>query len=599
MKPDIKTTATKKLETRSVSALSTMLVLQQNTAWWLKVSHDKIVDCQAVELDSATGTPAAELSIPRWRHDQLQSDVFYVDLVLDTTIDEVDRVGVPSSGSKIINHYWQFKTLRRLRNDFPHACVYPLSSPTDERAALMHPVVPDAWNEWLLRVQTCGVVMQSVVTSTQLGCHWSKRFSAHVLLSMPSSMRTRHVLIQRGAAIFLRTMKVLSPECSDSQSDAGVMHTDLTELNQTIDYIQSNTSLAMQPILIIELVSAHANSLVENTASENLQICSDSTLQNMTQTLSPSIYCLFAMFHDQQLHYRSRLEMPATQLGAHSEKVGASKMFTEGNAQPSAHKFVAPAMLSSLFKALTKWTTAWRSKNRWLLITPTLRWAPYLQSSIEHMNVLRRQRYLSRLSVVMVCSVVIAASAILINGVMGYRTIERNDLERNGKSEAIEKPMYSAEGLRVPLSFTADSLFVKDELSRDSQLSTDFLLTSIARVVSAAPNITIERLVWTSLEDNELFETLTLGSMAVVSRASVVQADARKSVQMQIEGGVSVAALAKQKSALDSFVKELKSLPWIREVRVLESPLDSALSSGTQGHEAGKYQLSLLLGGVQ
>lgn len=599
MKSNQKTVFVKNTMTPTVPRFSTMLALQQDTAWWLKVHNGIIVDYQSFEFEGASDTEAVETLVPRWRHDESQDDVLFVDLVLDTTIDEVDRIGVSSSGSRIIDHYRQKRTLKRLRKDFPHAYVYPLSSHTDERAALMHPVVPDAWSDWLLRIQACRIVIQRVVTSTQLGCHWSSRFSGYVLLNMPSASRSRHVMSKDGAARFLRTMRALPQECVDLRTDEATSKADLSELNQTIEYIRAHTSLATQALLIVEPVCAPASSLAANYDYENVRAHSDSTEQDLTQTLSPSVYCLFAMFYDQPVHYRSRLEVSTPQISTHNDKSDANAIGIELKRPVFRGGVVSMFMPRSVVKCVSRWVTVWSNKNQWLLIVETLRWAHYLQPSMKHLTNLHRQRYLSKLCIGLVCSLVVAGSAISIKGVAGYRTVERNVIERVNKEGAIEKPLHVIKELHVPLSFAADSLFIMDELSRVSQPNADVLLTSIARVLTEAPDITIDRLAWISLEDNELFETLTHGSLAVTPRTSIVDTLGSSNVQMQIEGTVSVAALADQKSKLDKFVNELKILSTVSLVRILESPLDSALSSGGQVHEAGQYRLSILLSGVQ
>lgn len=595
MKPNLKTSLKKKSRASAMPHFSTMLILQQDNAWWLKAHDNKIVDYQRFELDAVSDIAATECLVPRWRHDESQHDLFYVDLVLDTTIDEVDRVGVRSSGSKIIDCYRQQKTLKRLWNDYPHACVYPLPSHTEERAALMHPVVPDAWSDWMLRVQACNVVIQRAVTSTQLGCHWSSRFSDYVLLNMRSASRSRHILIKDGAAHFLRTMRVLSEERVALQTDEVASKDNLSELDRTIEYIRSHTSLAAQPVFIVEPICTPTNILVESHGHENMQVFSGNTTQSLTQTLSSSVYCLFSMFHDQAVHYRSRLEMSKALSSVDIDKGNYSDVEIELKAPRFACVVVSSFIPRSVIKWFSSWAATRRTKNRWQLITQTLRWAHYLQPSMRHVKTTRQQSSLYKLSILMLCSVVIAASVTTMNGLAGYRAIGRNDVERLGASRIIEQPVLALSQLRVPLSFAADSLFMMDELSRESQLDATFLLTSIARVISAAPEITIDRLAWISLENNELFETLTHGSMAVVPRASVVEEDIDKGMQVQIEGVVSVSTLAHQKNKFDSFLRGLEKLPSIREVRILESPLDSAMSSGAQINEVGRFRLALLL----
>ena len=184
----------------------TVLILQAGQAYWFRLKHNAVIETC---IETITPGQAQQGRKPDWMKQTPVSEPQWVELLLDTTLDEVDRVSVAQSNKRWVNYYRRWTTLRRLKRDYAQSKVYPLPSVNkDNVAALMHIVIPDVWNDYLSVLQAEDVVFHSVLTGTELVADWSRQFKVPTLVVMPVASDQRHVLVDAGQAVFLRTVHV-------------------------------------------------------------------------------------------------------------------------------------------------------------------------------------------------------------------------------------------------------------------------------------------------------------------------------------------------------------------------------------------------------
>ena len=186
------------------TAMRRVLALQHEHAYWFKIIDNSVSDRYVEALTMQQDGTAIHCPWSECINDRPQR----VELILDSTLDEVNRVGVTQGPNALINRYRRWITVVRARRDFPHSRVYPLPAAYQEQvAAIMHPLIPEQWSHWLLALQANHVVFHQVSMGNELLERWSRCFDDKILVLMSSDRNRRHLLIDSGATVFLRSVQ--------------------------------------------------------------------------------------------------------------------------------------------------------------------------------------------------------------------------------------------------------------------------------------------------------------------------------------------------------------------------------------------------------
>jgi len=148
-------------------------------------------------------------------------------------------------------------------------------------------------------------------------------------------------------------------------------------------------------------------------------------------------------------------------------------------------------------------------------------------------------------------------------------------------------------------SLVAASLSLSTQLAAPDFAQTESLLDAVATALTAVPEVSLDQLLWVRIEDDNVYESLNSALGGVPHRQRIEEADNAYAIQLELAGSVSGAQLAHQKSQLDEFIDQLSLMSYLVELDLLESPVDSALSSDFGKVDAGRYRVSLKLGSRQ
>lgn len=214
---------------------------------------------------------------------------------------------------------------------------------------------------------------------------------------------------------------------------------------------------------------------------------------------------------------------------------------------------------------------------------------------------LRRCQRISRVWTVTVGFAIIVgclAVAAVANGVPTDRQLRTQSQKRAVIMDAMRNKMKDAAALHSMPGVAANALLLADHLATDPGMPPDLLFEAVGSAVTDVPGIVLDGMIWSPIATNEGFETLAYALGSVPKRDFQGTATSGAATQVELTGRVMGSSLALQKQQLDMFKEALSQLPNIMEVRILDSPVDLALSSDSSGHESALYRLSLRLGGV-
>ena len=580
---------TSNLQTRTV------LVLQGEKSFWFKIVNAQIVDGYSEHISDEGDD--CQLLCP-WLQENDASSSCLVELILDTTLDEVDRVGIEVSKSSVINGYRRFLTVARLHKDYAQATIYELSGLRQNNvASMMHHAIPERWSMWLLQLQKRLIVFHRVTTGSQLAAHWSRRWTENKLLVMHVAQYERHLLVQRGAVLFLRTVPTVS---RDENTTSGSAEPVQSLIDQSIEYLRSNDSLNIESVAVVKPYSFALPAASELAVQEENSYCPvngpDSTEKSCRTLDKGSTYILVSMLLEQAFELDPDPDPdPDPDLKDTDVLCDAAKL---PEVMQPGHRMLADSirLRCKLWYGRPHSSSRHASEKKWLLRCSALRKLSALEPSLQYVNSAYRLVLVRRVSIIFVFIAAISLCTALLSGLAGNRLIQSNQIQQAAIKTA-ESDIYSRAGsVFSQPRITADSLFIADSLSGLSFSKPEKLLEDIATAVTRVAGVELDQLVWSLMESDEPYETLTHSINSVPYRKSTNLIASNETVQLELSGRVSGNTLNQQQKLLDDFVSQLLTVPNAIEARALESPINTALSSKSSVDSLGRYRVLLILG---
>ena len=198
-----------------------VLVLQNEHACWFRWRGQELMGSwsepmSAESLNQGTRCP--------WVQSDKSGAASRVRLVLDTSLDEVDRVkvdGFPKGWTQAVQRK---RMARRLRADYPMASIHRLPDyASPDALSIVHHLIPSEWEEWLRQLQSQGACITHAVTSLELLCECSRDWPSlldsqgnsleknggPVFFDVPVGNERRHLLVDNGVPLFMRVINDL------------------------------------------------------------------------------------------------------------------------------------------------------------------------------------------------------------------------------------------------------------------------------------------------------------------------------------------------------------------------------------------------------
>lgn len=533
-----------------------VLVLQGDQAFWFRKqglssleSFSETLGVDDVDLHS---------SCP-WIRTGEDAEPVDIQLVLDSHLDEVDRVKVENVSDGWLRHLQSWRMKRRLAREFPSASLHQLDAyAAPDVLSIVHNLVPEHWQEWLLLLQKEHVSVTQVVTGLELLCRYSAtRLEAQrklALFDIPAGDYSRHLLIDGGVPLFMR----LVPATPARQA------TDDEQLiRQSLEHVHQQITKGVGSTVVITADGVKGG---EGTLPDVPQL-----LANLTLGEAVDFRCC----------------APGDTQDCEDVAAGPTSVETTTNAQSQSDKHF------NLF-------SNWRRKNingQWPL-TAKHRHATHLLALSVRRNALQlRIRQLQKAT--LACAWMAAATVVVasVHGVSSARERARLSADQQRVSERVAHLFSEASTLNSDPAYIVRSM-ERIELHRESApVQADVVLTTVASALGYFPALVLDDLSW-SVVHNEAGDTVFASVEQVPAREELWQ-EGSSAARWQVEFGgkvLSEQGLREQQRILEKFTDHLEAMPGVIHVKVLESPVNMARSSDHLAREETAYRVSLLLG---
>jgi hypothetical protein len=579
-----------------------VLVLEGEHAYWFKWSEGVLL---ASVVESLHGAGSLSTVSCPWVERRSTGNLQAVELVLNSSMDELDRVALQNAPSGLIRPVQMARLMGSLRKNYPRSSRYRLPECLHpDAASIMHHLIPGIWEQWLQCLQEGPVLIRQVMTASELLQEALDSLGEATLYAYSVGQETCHLLVMSHAPVYMRSFSTAAtisvnatandnrvashdrqeqgaqPETFSAehvnaayiqaQAD-GVENTgELAEIRKTLEYISDALLPAGMPVQVVLLQSAlkRQASCGSGTAYELSALC--------VKAVNPSVnYC----WADASL---VALELKDVEpLGSGNRKCTARFWWKLKR---------ATRRIYSLF---TCQTTSHHCVTRYRrLATDALTASARMQGMHLRMECLRRA---TLLSAVMATATLCAAS---VNGVLGARLKAQHSADQL----EIEVHIEQLKG-QFPLStftpgFVSRSItrMEQHKLARPVDVST--LMATVADAVSRYPQLILDTLSWSVIHQDLLLDQGFQVNQRITGRERLWdEKSSRLAVQIEIAGTVAKDhGLREQQSVLHSFVAYLESLPGVRYVSVLESPVQAARSSELLVENGSSYRLSMVMG---
>lgn len=530
-----------------------VLVLQGDQAFWFRETGPELMESysetiEAGELDLHSCCP--------WIRKPAGSPMTRIQLVLDSHLDEVDRVRVPELSASWLRHLQCFRMKRRLRADFPRAAIHRLApAAAPDALSVVHDVLPEHWQKWLALLQKEYVSVSHVVTSLELLCQYSAvhegRQHKPVLFNIPVGEYSRHLLVQGGIPVFMRLVPLVDaePGCVD---DVAVDES-LTHVRRQV------VRTAEIPVITLD------------EASDAEPQASDRVPQALAKL---------------SLGWETRF------LYAHSDSVRQSE---DGAVLCGEAKGLA-RLIDILISKLPGRELR-HAEGRWLL-TRNHRFADdLLQISLVRNALQLRIRQLQKATLICAWMAAVAVVTASVHGVASARERARQSRQQQQMSDQVDQLSAMATELNRRPAFVMRSMERIAAHQATAPIDAGGVLTTVAEALQGFPALMLDDISWSAFY-GEARETAITTIEQVPARGRLWQEGAPAAlVQVELGGKViSEPGLRKQQETLEDFSRYLESLPGVTDVKIIESPVSVARSSKHLSQDTSAYRLTLLLG---
>lgn len=190
------------LNSRRKPDTTIVLVLSGQHAFWSRWQEGRL-DAEFIELMEE---PAASKQTTRcpW----LSGAHVRLHLIVDSALDVVDRVVAPDLQRGFSGALQRFRLLRQLAREHTEADVIKLPGSASDIACLVRSLWPQHWVPWLVRLQSEGVVFDSIRSATQLWLALLTERTQNGLLVVAGARHHQHLWVEQGCIRFSRIITV-------------------------------------------------------------------------------------------------------------------------------------------------------------------------------------------------------------------------------------------------------------------------------------------------------------------------------------------------------------------------------------------------------
>lgn len=545
------------------SAAAIFLVLQGAQGFWFKYQGGEYVDSFVDQIDD---DPLMWASRCPWiTTDSGQTDL-PVHLILNTLMDELDPVMFEGRSNVIFRYINRYLHVSKLRRTHTQASIYTLPKENFPQVAnLLHHVIPDHWNRWLVELQKQRVLIMAVATATELLAEWSRSVEEPLLLDLPLGGERRHLLVANGTPVFMRFVSDGSSVEMEQVSAARI-----NNLVETLALVRESELYTEERLRVAEIHTANASPSVE---------------WGNAQTLSAAM-----------AGAKIFLKICEEERLTDENNPGSLLEYHERQSRDFSLASKAVATIIRPFKSL-----CCSGANR--LHRPVSRWNPMryawlnaraLASSHQQLKTLAKVNHLKVITVAFAVFGFLLMFAATVYGIGGAISRDKLIAHRKGNEDQSVNLIQEARSVHASPEHLARSISMIDQFQSTATVRPDFVVSIVAQAISTVPALSLERLAWKAINDNEYYDELISSVDRAEARSHYwSEGAAGDRVRVEVSGNITGKDLSAQKLSLDDFVKALQGIHSVSHVEVVESPVDSASSSERLSGHTSYYRVSL------
>ncbi|MFK7855581.1 MAG: hypothetical protein AB8B79_15765 [Granulosicoccus sp.] len=541
-----------------------VLVLQGNQAFWFKWRGREQIDFfkEVLVLDDDGGFSTCPW-IDVGGTDKLEQNAeLMVELVLDTTLDELDRVKLDQQSSIVMHRYQKKALVRKLRLDFPYASVNTLPNYfQSDCASILHHVIRDDWASWLGQLQQQAVSITHVVTSTELFCRWSGVMGGLRLMVQHSDAETRHLLLDGDIPIYMRIVP-----CEDASSSVAATSSSATLIGQSLIHCAESVLPDGKVPEVVSLSLTDAGQFNEYTTPRLLSL----------------LYLNQA--HDIRVGKHDSEKL----VNGQATCAVLSEVSSKRNGVLRESKFPG-------FSVLLHRLTNSQSKDPWRLTRRKLMAGQVLKPSLDNYQLRKKIARLQQATLLCAVMAVMVLTLASVHGIASSR--ERRQLADEEKRlvSSVDSLSLSVSDIHMTPAFVSDSLM---RINSHQTINPETLLLLVAEVITQFPFISLDSLSWAVLEGEHVLDSAFTTATSVSNRRQLWSRESSGELtQLELGGTVDGPGGVREKQqVVDSLIAHLQGLTGVRLVSVMESPIESARSSADIRGGLSKYRLSIVFG---
>ncbi len=532
-----------------------VLVLQADQALWFRESRPG-GGIESFSETIETGDLDVHSHCP-WIRSSSDSVMTPIHLVLDSHLDEVDRVRAATLSRGWLRPLQSWRMRKRLRADYPATAIHTLSrNAAPDALSLVHNLLPESWQSWLGRLQKEHVCISHVVSSIELLCQQAQQQQrlrgAPVLFDIPVGEYRRHLLVDAGSPLFMRLVSEES-ELADAEQDA---------LRQSLTHVRRQLA-GVEDVTVVTLASTSKHSFSDTAGLALADLClarsaeSDWVLSDTAMRLEPRTE------QDQE-----------TESGMRRGVLSACQWFRSRVATPRR-----------------------RQLQRWQLTRSHRLAGDLLQVSVTRNAMQVRIRQLQRATLIctwMAAAMVIVAS---VHGVASARERARLSSHHHEVTGQIDQFSSEASSLNSHPAFVVSTMEKIGAHQDMGPIGAAEVLTTVAEALDEFPALRLDDIAWSVMQD-EASDAVFTSMNQVPSRESLWQ-EGTAAAQLQVELGglvMSQHGVRDQQHTLEAFAAYLQAMPGVSEVTLIQTPVNLARSSQRLSLNESAYRLSLVLG---
>lgn len=536
-----------------------ILVVTSQSICWYRFEDSRITDRLKHDHEDE---PQAVIDSSLWLKQYADSMDASIELIVDTELDDLDRVKLLDSTHRVSRSWHIRKVLGQLRRDYPDATVNSLPKFLyPEIASVFYSQLSDKISVWLGKLCDCGVVVSRVVTSTQLLCDLFRYCSVPVLLYMfDGANRHRLLLVVDGMPLHLRQT---------------------TDTKSLVNDVGDSAS-----------VSISRNIFPEKYLCETLQYLSNSVFSSLND-----VHVVFP----RSLKNTEQSEYPDEYLAEHLLGLQCDIYYENISLRSESDQRISPVIsvdslkkgyLSDLF--INK-APVFEVGLSYTVTHSSAKFHKILNRSISTVIARRRALNIRRCTFilfVMFLVLVVASAGSGISSIQGQAkfkgeqaSLNANLLELNEHASTLhESPIF------VMNSITRIHDFQEVPIPASSQI-----MSSVAAAIKELPAVSLTGFSWSVLDYESDGAYVTVNSVSI--RDTYWGEDSSQSKTMVEVSGqlVGESSLRQKQSQLNDFLGVLSKSEKISALRIVNSPATSASSSNSMSESGGYFKIQFTI----